>query len=145
VEFEVRVRGGGTGGRLAAVIEVVSPSNKDRPETRLAFCDKCAAYLQTGIGVVVVDVVTERLANLHNELIQRLGLPATLHIPGPPTPYAVAYRPMKREDRDEIDCWQATLAVGETMPILPLALLNGPTLPLDLESTYMEARRDCGL
>ena len=52
---------------LAGAIELVSPGNKDCEETRQAFVAKCAAYLQRGIGVIVVDLVTSRHANLHDE------------------------------------------------------------------------------
>jgi hypothetical protein len=56
--------------------------------------------------------------------------------------YAVAYRPARREPGgDQIDVWPAPLAVGAALPILPLALRGGPTLPIDLETTYTEARR----
>ena len=62
-----------TGGRtLVAAIELVSPSNKDRPAERLAFATKCAAYLFNGVSLIVVDVVTERPGNLHNEIVRRL-------------------------------------------------------------------------
>ena len=54
----------------SAAIELVSPGNKDRPEARRAFAAKCAGYLTAGVGLVVVDIVTDRLANLHNELIE---------------------------------------------------------------------------
>src|SRR5262245_32195539 len=63
-EFAVRVFGGPTGPHLVAAVELVSPRNKDRPEARRAFAAKCASYLNAGIGLVVVDVVTERTANL---------------------------------------------------------------------------------
>jgi hypothetical protein len=53
----------------------------------------------------------------------------------------VAYRPARRKDGDQIDCWTAPLAVGQELPTMPLALRGGPTLPLELEATYMEARR----
>ena len=65
--FEVRVFDTSAGPRLVAAIELVSPGNKDRPEVRRAFAVKCASYLYHGIGLIVVDVVTERRANLHNE------------------------------------------------------------------------------
>jgi len=44
-----------------AAIELVSPGNKDRPETCRLFAAKCVAYLTRGIGLVVIDIVTERL------------------------------------------------------------------------------------
>ena len=44
--------------RLVAVVELVSPSNKDRPESRRAFAAKTAAYLQRGVGLIILDIVT---------------------------------------------------------------------------------------
>jgi len=41
--FEVRVHDEQNGSRLVAVIELVSPRNKDRVEAREAFTQKCAA------------------------------------------------------------------------------------------------------
>src|SRR5207302_1005280 len=67
--FQVRVFAQEGGAKLVGAIELVSPGNKDRPETRAAFVAKCASYLSQGIGLIVVDVVTTRQANLHNELI----------------------------------------------------------------------------
>ena len=57
---------------LVAAVEVVSPANKDRATHRRAFVAKCAAYLQQGIGLIVVDVVTKRHASLHAALLNRL-------------------------------------------------------------------------
>ena len=63
------------GGRsLVAAIELVSPGNKDRAGKRRLFAAKCATYLARGIGLVILDVVTSRQANLHNELMNLLGL-----------------------------------------------------------------------
>src|SRR5262249_12498136 len=45
-EYEVRVYDATRGRRLVAAVELVSPSNKDRPETRQAFIAKCASLLQ---------------------------------------------------------------------------------------------------
>jgi hypothetical protein len=94
-----------------------------------------------GIGLVVVDVVTERLANLHDELMRLMEKPDAFLFRGQSDLYAVAYRPARRKEGDQIDCWTAPLAVGQELPTMPLALRGGPTLPLELEATYMEARR----
>lgn len=58
---------------LVAVIELVSPGNKDRGESRMAFVEKCAAYLHRGIGLGILDIVSKRRFNLHNELLRRLN------------------------------------------------------------------------
>src|SRR5262245_61858044 len=68
-DFEVQVFSRVAGPTLVAAIELVSPRNKDRHEARQAFAAKCAAYLQRGIGLIIVDTVTSRHANLHDELM----------------------------------------------------------------------------
>jgi len=140
-EIEVQVYSTRTGPHLVAAIELVSPGNKDRPETRRAFIAKCASYLQLGIGLVVVDVVTERLANLHDELMRFMEQPGTSLFSPETALYVTAYRPVRRESADQIECWPSPLVVGQPLPIVPLALRGGPTLPLDLEVTYTEACR----
>ena len=82
---------------------------------------------------MIVDVVTDRRANLHNELVARLDagqtrLEADL--------YAVAYRPVTRAGQTNLDVWQAQLALGELLPVLPLWLRGGVSLRVDLEATY---------
>jgi hypothetical protein len=140
-EIEVQVIGGPTGAHLVAAVELVSPGNKDRPEARRAFAAKCASYLQSGIGVVAVDVVTQRQANLHDELIDLLEQGPSYRFPDGCDVYAVSYRPARRNEGDQIDIWTHPLALGQTLPVVPLALRGGPTLPLDLEATYTEARQ----
>ena len=43
---------------------------QDRPAHRDALVSKCAAYLQSGVGLVLVDVVTDRSGDLHRELLR---------------------------------------------------------------------------
>lgn len=61
------------GPELVGAVELVSPANKDRPSHRAAFVAKCETYLQQGIGLVVVDVVTVRQANVHDDLLEHLA------------------------------------------------------------------------
>ncbi len=138
-DFEVQIFSNITGPRLVAAIELVSPANKDRDETRHAFAAKCSAYLQRGIGLIVIDVVTSRHANLHDELVALLGQGTTFAFAAPTLLYATAYRPMHRQERNEIDLWREPLALGQPLPTLPLAVRGLATLPIDLETTYMEA------
>ncbi len=142
-DFEVQVFSTETGPILVAAIELVSPGNKERDETRRAFAAKCVAYLQRGIGLIVVDIVASRSANLHDELMAMLGPADGFAFPGPMPLYATAYRPTHREQRNEIDLWRAPLTVGQPLPTLPLAVRGLDSLPIDLEGTYMEARKHC--
>jgi hypothetical protein len=136
VELLVYQREGGP--MLVGAIELVSPANKDRPAARKAFAAKCAGYLHAGVGLLIVDVVTSRVANLHNELLSLLErddckLVAEL--------YAVAYRPLWPDDEGRLEIWPAELAVGRTMPDLPLWLGPDLVVPVNLESTYLDACR----
>jgi hypothetical protein len=140
-DFEVHVNDQLDSARLVAVMELISPRNKDRPESRRAFAAKCAAYLQRGIGLVAVDIVTSRQFNLHNELAQVLGWGKPLRMPADVFLYAVAYRPARRQDKNEIDLWPVPLTVGGPLPLLPLALKGTRAVPLDLEATYTDARQ----
>jgi hypothetical protein len=139
-DFEVQVFSSASGPTLVAAIELVSPRNKDRDEARRAFAAKCAAYLQKGIGLIVVDIVTSRHANLHDELAALLGHVSGFAFPTPTPLYATAYRPAHRQERSEIELWWALLAVGQPLPTLPLAVRGLGCLPIDLEATYQEAR-----
>src|SRR3984893_15481676 len=94
--FEVRVLSTDTGPKLVAAIELISPGNKDRPAERRAFATKCASYLYQGISVIIVDIVTNRRVNLHNEVIRVMEAAEILELPPETTLYAVAYRPLRR-------------------------------------------------
>jgi hypothetical protein len=139
--FEVQILDQISDARVAGVIELVSPGNKDRPESRQAFAIKTASYLQAGIGVIVVDIVTKRRANLHEEFLRLLQTVAPSEKKTPPLLYAVAYRPGAKETAAEIEIWSEELLIGEALPVLPLALRRGPTVPVDLEATYEAARQ----
>lgn len=130
------------GGRtLVAAIELVSPANKDRPVTRRQFAAKCATYLSRGIGLIVVDVVTTRQFNLHNEMIELMGGDVRQAMPLNSAIYAVGYRPLQEAGAGRIEAWPQPLQVGEVLPTLPLSLAADVCLPLDLEAAYSVACR----
>ncbi len=120
---------------------MVSPGNKDRPSERRAFATKCASYLAQGVSLIVMDVVTNRHANLHNEVMRLLEAAPGLDLPAEVSLYAVAYRPVRRGERDAIDLWLRRLAVGEPLPTLPLRLTGDLFVAVDFEAAYQEACR----
>jgi hypothetical protein len=136
--LEVLVFSTEAGPTLVAAIALISPGNKDRQEHRRAFAAKCSSYLQQSIGLMIIDIVTNRQANLHNELVHMLEAGEQFLLPVEPL-YATAYRPVQREDAAEIEVWQATLVVGQPLPLLPLPLDKALFMPLDLAATYREA------
>ena len=136
-EYEVRVYDEGE--QLVAAIELVSPSNKDRPQSRKAFVDKCHAMLQQDVCVVIVDTVTSLTSNLYAELAERLGAkePAIADS----SIYAVTCRTRPGRRGVRVESWEHRLTVGSPLPTLPLYLTETLSVPLELESTYEETCR----
>ena len=134
--YEVRVMQQMGGPKLRAAIELVSPANKDRVSHRRAFAVKCAGYLQQGVAVIIVDVVTERTANLHAALADILGLAHPLAWCSSSQLYAVAYRPTQAAAAQRLEAWPEVLAVGAALPTMPLWLSEALCLPLALEESY---------
>jgi hypothetical protein len=140
-EAAIEVRSADPAARLLAVIELVSPANKRGPEARRAFVNKAAAFLQHGIGLVIVDPVTERHFNLHNELSRELTGSEDFDTPGDTTIYAASYRPAATASSAGVDAWVHPLVVGARLPVIPLFLRGHGLIALDLEATYTETRR----
>jgi hypothetical protein len=136
--YEVRVFQDLGGAELRAAIELVSPANKDRDGSPRTFAAKCAGYLKHGIGVVIIDVVTARAANLHRELFDVLDVKSRRAPWESATGlYAVAYRPVTVRKRPRVEVWPESLALGEKLPVLPLWLALELWVPLPLEKSYM--------
>jgi hypothetical protein len=131
---EVRVYEDLGGAQLRAAIELVSPANKDRPGSRRTFAAKCA-YLKHAVSVVIVDLVTERTANLHANLLEALEVSEAAW-ESPTQLYAVAYRPVPVQNLQRIEAWPEVLTMGQSLPVLPLWLRVDLSVPLQLEETY---------
>jgi hypothetical protein len=123
--------------RVAAAIELVSPRNKDRPRAREAFAVKCAEYLGRGCGVVVVDVVTTRRADLQADLLGMLGAEPAVEVSAALS--AVSYRPVIRDGEGQLFAWPAELEIGRPLPTVPLWLGADLAVRLDLEASHSAA------
>ncbi|MBL8794367.1 MAG: DUF4058 family protein [Planctomycetia bacterium] len=137
--IEVRVVNDEAGPRVVAAIELVSPANKDRAAHRRLFVAKCASYLQERVGLVVVDVVTERSGNLHRKLLDALQVSVSSPALGARDLYGAAYRLRGDAPRFNLDLWVEPLTLGAALPTLPLWLSDELAVPLDLEETYRAA------
>ena len=124
------------GPTLVAAIELVSLANKDRPASRDAFVSKCAALAQQGIGLMIIDIVTGRKANLHNELLFRLAPPEW--IPMESELYASAYHLIDSNGGPALETWQESLALGKPLPTMPLFIGDGEFVMVDLNGTYLK-------
>jgi hypothetical protein len=126
--------------RLIAAIEIVSPANKDRPESRQLFASKCFNLLRKDVCVSIIDLVTIRQFNLYSELLTMLNQSDPAFSPPPPT-YAVTCRKRHVGRQTKLDTTSFALAVGQPLPTLPIWLSETQTVVLDLEAGYEEACR----
>ena len=98
-------------------------------------------YLYEGVSLVVLDVVTNRHGNLHNQVVDLMQCDSTFHFGREESLYAVGYRPVRRESADVVDVWPTELFLGQPLPTLPLYLSGDVCVPIELEATYIDASR----
>lgn len=118
--------------KLIGAIEIVSPANKDRPSQREVFVTKCQSYLEQGVGLIVIDIVTARKRSLHAQLMEQIGSQPQ---PAEGNLYAAAYRSVVLES-PQVEVWFESLELGRSLPTLPLWLKDGGCFPVDLAQTY---------
>jgi hypothetical protein len=140
-EYEVLVYDQTRARQLVAAVEIVSPANKDRPESRRAFVTKCAALLQQRVCVSIVDLVTTRDFNLYAELLELIDRRDPALPEHPPCNYAVTCRGRKVGRTSRLEGWVYPLAVGQRLPTLPLWLTDDLAVSLELEASYEETCR----
>jgi hypothetical protein len=141
--FEVQVFDDEMGGKLVAAIELISPGNKDRAQSRHEFVVKCASMLKAQVSLVLIDIVTNRHANLFTELMEYLEIPEPAgRLPG--HLYGCSLLPQGVNGHAKVKVWPEVLEVGRLLPTLPLWLRDDLAVPLELESTYEETCGDLG-
>lgn len=136
-EYAVEIYDQSRGRRLVAAIEIVSPANKDRAENRRAFATKCAALLQNGVSVMIVDPVTVLNQNLYLEMLERFQLDD----PAIRGAGVATYSAACRRRAPFIETWAYPMGIGDTMPTLPLYLGDNIVIELELEDSYAETCR----
>jgi hypothetical protein len=139
--YRVRIYDSRRQRRLVAAIEIVSPSNKDRPESRGAFVSKVAELLKQDICVSIVDVVSNSDFNLYAELLNYVEVHDLALGEEPPPMYAVTLRARPEGSHRMMDCWYHPLVIGAALPTLPIWLNLKQAVPLALESSYEETCR----
>lgn len=130
-------------GQLIAAVEVVSPRNKDRLDSKARYTRRYLGYLRQGVHLMLIDVFAQPVGFSFADAISAdlgLGEPPT------PPPFAVSYRMGGLVPRDEemgtrVAVWSRQLSAGQPLPELPLALDEDQSVVIDLERTYQEAAR----
>jgi Protein of unknown function (DUF4058) len=145
-EYEVRVYDTERGRQLVAAIEIISPANKDRPQTRELFAGKVTALLQHDVCVSIVDLVTVRRASMYADLLTMLGHIDPQLAPTPQSLYAVSLRTRKsHHGRPHLDAWYYPMTLGHPLPTLPIWLNEELRVMLPLETSYEETCRVLGI
>ena len=129
-----------SGDRTVALIEIVSPGNKDRATAVDAFVNKAAAATEAGINLVVLDLFPPRRADGPLGLVGRVA-------------EAAGFEPLSAAEGKPL--WVAgldagpqrvlyaePLAVDDTPPDVPLFLSPGRYVDVPLAATYAAAWRE---
>jgi hypothetical protein len=138
-DVTIEVRDRDRDARVAAIIELISPRNKDREEARRGFAAKMVSYLRIGAGLLAIDFVTSRSGTPHDELVTILNLPESCRLETPTGLSAVAYQPVQPGDKSTVQVWFEPLTLGTPLPTMPLAVRGLGLLPVELDTTYTEA------
>jgi hypothetical protein len=122
-------------GRILAVIEILSPGNKDTRAALHDFVDKTVEFLREGIHVLVIDLFPPTPRDpqgIHKVVWDEIGEGPFAFPPGKDRTL-VSY-----ESGDERTAYVEPLAVGDELPDMPLFLSSRLRLhvPVPLESTY---------
>ena len=128
-------------GRPVAVIEVVSPGNKDREHSVRRFAGKVRDFLKQGIGVMIVDLFPpgpHDRSGLHTTIAEDWLEIAEPNADDPPLA-VVSY-----DAGEPLTSYLEPLAVGDALPDAPLFLDAGYYVPLPLETTYQSAWDNMG-
>jgi hypothetical protein len=146
--FEVQVFHEEETPRLVAVIELVSPANKDRASHRRTFAAKCAGFLRKGVSVIVVDVVTNCWGDMYGDVLENWGNAPQESGFQDSGLFVASYLPVKHNQAYGFAAWLEPAAVGANLPTVPLGLgiesilqvdLTRLPLQLDLERSYAAA------
>ncbi len=120
-------------GRIVAVIEIVSPGNKDSRKALHDFVEKSVQFLQDGIHLLVVDLFPPTPRDpqgIHQAIWDEIG-DESFQFPAGKDRLLVSY-----ETGCDRTAYIEPLAVGDALREMPLFLTSGFHVPVPLEPTY---------
>lgn len=123
-------------GDVVAILEVVSPGNKDSRHSIQAFARKMASLLHAGVHLLIVDLFPPSRRDpqgIHKVIWDRIhDEPFTLPSDKPLTLAAYAAG-------TEMVAYVEPVAVGDPLPDMPVFLTADYHVPCPLEATYQTA------
>ncbi len=121
-------------GRTIAVIEIVSPGNKDSRAALRDFVEKVIDFLRAGIHVLVIDLFPPTPRDpfgIHKAIWDEIE-EQDFAFPDGKDRILASY-----ETGDSQAYYVEAIGVGDMLPEMPLFLRNGWQVPVPLESTYL--------
>lgn len=123
-------------GRVVAIIELVSPGNKDSRHAIRSFVEKAADILTQGIHLVIVDLFPPTPRDpqgIHKAIWDEFGDMPFDFLPDKPLTVASYI------GGDSPTAYVESVGVGDPLPSIPLFLTEYVHVPCPLEATYMQA------
>lgn len=124
-----------SGHRLVALLEILSPANKDRPQSVEDFAAKAVSALDVGVHLLLVDLFPPGPHGMHGIIRQRLEDSEQIYALPPEEPLTLAS--YAAGARIEIDLEH--VRVGASLPEMPLYLRPDRYVNVPLEPTYLAA------
>lgn len=121
--------------RLVAIVEIASPSNKDRSQSVSEFVHKLRSTLKARVHVMLLDLIPPGMhdpGGLHAVLCDAYGMDYSY---SEDLPLALSSYVADREPIAYVE----PVAVGQTLIDMPLFLETEWYVPAPLERTYMQA------
>jgi hypothetical protein len=125
-------------GRVVAIIEIVSPGNKDSRHAIRSFVEKAADILNQGVHLVVVDLFPPTPRDpqgIHKAIWDEFGDEPFDFLPDKPLT-VVSY-----VGGDLPTAYVESVGVGDRLPAIPLFLTEDDYVLCPLDATYEEAWR----
>jgi hypothetical protein len=127
-------------GRVVSIIEIVSPGNKGSQHAVRAFIEKACDLIDGGIHVLIVDLFPPTKGDpqgIHGAICDEFG-DESFRLPADKPLAAVSYLAGL-----ERAAYVEPVAVGDSLPELPLFLTPDQYVPTPLENTYEETWDVC--
>jgi hypothetical protein len=123
-------------GKVVAVIEIVSPGNKDSRNSIRTFVEKAADILNQGVSLLIVDLFPPTPRDplgIHKAIWDEFG-DEPFEVPPGKALTVASYI-----GGDIPTAYVESIGIGDPLPSLPIFLSETRYIPAPLEATYQEA------
>ena len=129
-----------SGHQLVAMLEIISPANKDRPRSAQEFAEKAAVALESGVHLLLVDLFPPGPYDpqgMHALVLQELNPSGEAYDMPADRPLTLA----SYSAAPVVEAYLEHLALGAVLPEMPLFLHPERYVNAPLEPTYQAAYR----